>query len=56
MLPPHPYETKKPGYTVDGWRPRATQFADATQTGQRLALITDPTQGLHDRYGRTYLH
>jgi micrococcal nuclease len=46
-------ETQKPGYTVGCWGPEATQFAKDTLLGQRVALITDPTQGLHDRYGRT---
>ena len=46
-------ETNKPGYTVGCWGPEATQFAQATLTGQRVALITDPSQDLHDRYGRT---
>ena len=46
-------ETKKPGYTVGCWGPEATEFAKSTLVGQRVALITDPTQGLHDRYGRT---
>jgi micrococcal nuclease len=46
-------ETKKPGYTVGCWGPEATQFAESTLAGQRVALVTDPSQGLHDRYGRT---
>jgi len=46
-------ETKKPGYTVGCWGPEATEFAVNTLAGQRVAIITDPTQGLHDRYGRT---
>lgn len=49
-------ETKKSGYTVGCWGPEATQFAESTLAGQRVALVTDPSQGLHDRYGRTYLH
>ena len=31
-------ETKKPGYTVGCWGPEATQFAESTLTGQRVAL------------------
>src|SRR4051812_18303944 len=46
-------ETKKPGYTVGCWGPQATDFAESALLGQRVALITDPTQDLHDRYGRT---
>ena len=46
-------ETKKPGYTVGCWGPEATEFAKATLTGQRVALVIDPAQGLYDRYGRT---
>ena len=49
-------ETKKPGYTVGCWGPEATDFAESTLLGQRVALVTDPTQDVHDRYGRTYLH
>jgi micrococcal nuclease len=46
-------ETKKPGYTVGCWGPQASEFAEATLLGQRVALITDPTQDLHDSRGRT---
>jgi micrococcal nuclease len=46
-------ETKRPGYTVGCWGPQATDFAESTLLGQRVALVTDPTQDLHDRYGRT---
>ena len=46
-------ETKKPGYTVGCWGPEASDFAASTLLGQRVALVTDPTQDLHDRYGRT---
>jgi len=46
-------ETKKPGYTVGCWGPEATEFAKSTLLGQRVAFITDPTQDLYDRYGRT---
>ena len=46
-------ETKKPGYTVGCWGPEATEFAKSTLTGQRVALVTDPTQDTTDRYGRT---
>ena len=33
--------------------PEATAFAESTLVGQRVALVTDPTQDQHDRYGRT---
>src|ERR1700694_251677 len=46
-------ETKKPGYTVGCWGPEATEFAKSTLLGQHVAFITDPTQGMYDRYGRT---
>jgi len=46
-------ETKKPGYTVGCWGPQATEFATSTMDGQRVAVVTDPTQDRTDRYGRT---
>lgn len=46
-------ETKKPGYTVGCWGPEATEFARQALMDQRVSVIYDPTQGLHDRYGRT---
>lgn len=46
-------ETRKPGFTVGCWGPEATAFAKATMLGQRVALVTDPTQDATDRYGRT---
>lgn len=46
-------ETKKPGYTVGCWGPEATEFAKSTMVGQRVALVTDPTQHRTDRFGRT---
>ena len=45
-------ETKKPGFTVGCWEPEATEFAKTTMLGQRVALVTDPTQDRTDRYGR----
>jgi micrococcal nuclease len=33
--------------------PEASEFATQTLLGQRVAVITDPGQGLYDRYGRT---
>jgi micrococcal nuclease len=46
-------ETKKPGYTVGCWGPEASEFATETLFGQRVAFVTDPTQDMYDRYGRT---
>ena len=46
-------ETKKPGYTIGCWGPQATQFAQDTLLGQRVAFLADPTQDRTDHYGRT---
>ena len=46
-------ETRKPGFTMGCWGPEATEFAKSTMLGQRVALVTDPTQDTTDRYGRT---
>jgi micrococcal nuclease len=46
-------ETKKPGYTVGCWGPEASEFAKSTLLRQRVAFVTDPSQGMYDRYGRT---
>jgi endonuclease YncB( thermonuclease family) len=46
-------ETVKPGYTVGCWGPEATAFATSTMVGQRVALVTDPTQDSTDSFGRT---
>src|SRR6478609_2341097 len=46
-------ETKKPGYTVGCWGPEATEFAQSTMVGQRVALVPDPTLDRTDRFGRT---
>jgi endonuclease YncB( thermonuclease family) len=46
-------ETQKPGEPVECWGPEATAFAKSTMLGQRVALVTDPTQDRTDRYGRT---
>ncbi|BBY28137.1 thermonuclease family protein [Mycolicibacterium sediminis] len=46
-------ETKKPGYTIGCWGPEATQFAEDTMAGKRVALVRDPSQDVTDRYGRT---
>lgn len=49
-------EVHRPGYSVGCWGPQASAFARGTLTGQRVAIVTDPSQDAHDRYGRTYLH
>jgi micrococcal nuclease len=46
-------EIKKPGYSVGCGGPEATQFAQDTLVGQRVSIITDSSQDIHDRYGRT---
>jgi micrococcal nuclease len=46
-------ETKKPGYSVGCGGPEATQFAQDTLVGRRVSIITDSSQDIHDRYGRT---
>ena len=46
-------ETKKPGYTVGCWGPQASEFAESTLLGQRVAFVIDPSQGMYDRCGRT---
>jgi micrococcal nuclease len=40
-------ETKKPGYTVGCWGPKASEFAKSNLLGQRVAFFTDPSQGAH---------
>jgi micrococcal nuclease len=39
-------ETKKPGNTVGCWGPEASKFAKSTLLGQRVAFVTDPSQGM----------
>jgi micrococcal nuclease len=46
-------EVHRPGYSVGCWGPQATDFARSTLAGQRVAIVTDPSQDSHDRYGRT---
>lgn len=46
-------EVHKPGWSVGCWGPEAAKFASDTLTGQRIALVADPSQDSHDRYGRT---
>ena len=49
-------EVHKPGYGIGCWGPEASEFARSALSGQRVAIVTDPSQDTHDRYGRTYLH
>lgn len=46
-------EVHRPGWSVGCWGPEAQRFATETLTGQRITLTTDPTQDVHDRYGRS---
>ena len=46
-------EVKKPHYTVGCGGVEASQYAVALLTDQRVAVVTDPSQDAHDRYGRT---
>jgi micrococcal nuclease len=46
-------EVRKPGYSVGCWGPQASQFAQNTLAGQRVAVIADRSQAAHDAYGRT---
>src|SRR6476661_6299665 len=48
-------ETKKPACTVGWWGPEACEFAKSTLLGQRVAFVPDPSPGMYDRFGRTYL-
>lgn len=43
----------KPGWSVGCWGPGGGEVRADTLTGQRVALVDDPTQDSHDRYGRT---
>jgi micrococcal nuclease len=46
-------EAKKPGYSVViCWGPEASEFAKSTLLGQRVAFVTDPSQGMYDPFGR----
>jgi micrococcal nuclease len=46
-------EVKKRGYTVGCGGVEASQYAEALLAGQRVAIVTDPSQDARDRYGRT---
>jgi micrococcal nuclease len=35
------------------WGPEASELAKSTLLGQRVAFVTDPSQGMYDRFGRT---
>lgn len=46
-------ETKKPGYTVGCYGPEASAFAEKMLRDSRISWSLDPSQDVHDRYGRT---
>lgn len=46
-------ETLRRGWSVGCHGPEASSYAKTTLTGQRIALVIDPTQDTTDRYGRT---
>lgn len=46
-------EVHKPNYSVGCWGPQASEFARSTLTGQRVAIVADSSQDVHDRYGRS---
>lgn len=46
-------ELHRPGWSVGCGAAAAADYADEMLTGQRVALVSDPTQAVHDRYGRT---
>ena len=46
-------EVHRPHYSVGCFGPEATEFAQSTLQGRRVAIITDAGQGQFDRYGRT---
>lgn len=45
-------ETKDPRKPVQCWGPEATRWAAEQLRGRQVALSTDPTQDVRDRYGR----
>jgi micrococcal nuclease len=46
-------ETRDPRKPVQCWGPEATAFATRTLLRHQVTLVTDPTQDVRDRYGRT---
>lgn len=46
-------EVHRPHYSVGCFGPEATEFAQSTLQGRRVAIITDAGQGQFDRYGST---
>ncbi|WP_232491372.1 thermonuclease family protein [Mycobacterium dioxanotrophicus] len=46
-------ELHKPGWSVGCFATEAADFATRTLTGRRVALLPDPSQDAHDKYGRT---
>src|SRR4051794_20927271 len=45
-------ETKDPRKPVQCWGPEASAYAERTLFAKRVSLYTDPTQAVHDAYGR----
>jgi micrococcal nuclease len=45
-------ETKDPRKPVQCWGPEASAFAERTLLDRQVALYTDPTQAVRDKYGR----
>jgi micrococcal nuclease len=46
-------EVHRPGWSVGCWGPEAARYAQDMLVGQRVAVVSDPTQDRVDRYGRT---
>jgi len=49
-------EVHRPGWSVGCWGPEAARYAQDMLVGQRVAVVSDPTQDRVDRDGRTCLH
>jgi len=43
-----------PDCTVSCWARRQAKFAKSHLLEQQVAFIIDPSQGMYDRFGRTY--
>ena len=46
-------EVHRPGWSVGCWGPEAARYAQDMLVGQRVAVVSDPTQDRVDRYGHT---
>jgi micrococcal nuclease len=49
-------ELHRPGWSVGCWSQQAADYADQMLTGQRVALVADPTQDSRDKYGRSLFY